>query len=288
MSVDLVQSIPELRAVLTPRRGKGPVVLVPTMGALHAGHTALIRRASELARNEGGGAVLVSIFVNPTQFGPAEDFQRYPRPLAEDLAVCENAGAAVVFTPSAEELYAANHSVRVEETALSRGLCGRDRPGHFPGVCLVVLKLFWITLPDIAVFGEKDFQQLAVIRRLVRDLNIPVRIEGTPTVRESDGLALSSRNVYLTSAQRQAAPGIYRALQRGQELHAAQPDLPAADLVAHVSAALRQIPESSLGYVAVVDAESLEPVSGPLLHSAVLAAAVQFGTTRLIDHIGLV
>lgn len=288
MGVDVVQGIPELRAALAPRRRQGPIVLVPTMGALHAGHTSLIRQARKLASRDGDGTVVVSIFVNPAQFGPNEDFLRYPRPLPEDLAACKEAGAALVFTPLAEDFYAADHSVRVEETTLSRNLCGRDRPGHFPGVCLVVLKLFWIALPDIAVFGEKDFQQLAVIRRLVRDLNIPVHIEGAATVREPDGLALSSRNAYLTPAQRQAAPGIYRALQRGQELHAARPDLPGAALEEQVSDALRQIPGSVLSYLEVVDAETLQSVSGPLLRPAVLAAAVQFGTTRLIDHAELV
>ncbi|MEZ5303004.1 MAG: pantoate--beta-alanine ligase [Verrucomicrobiales bacterium] len=191
-----IPSIADLRAELAaaPR----PVVLVPTMGALHDGHAALIAEARRLA--SGGGTVCVTIFVNPTQFGPNEDFDAYPRTLDADAAICAREGADLIFAPNAAEMYAPDASVAVDESLLSRHLCGARRPGHFAGVCLVVLKLFNIAGADIAVFGKKDYQQLAIIRRMVRDLNVPIEIAGCETVREPDGLALSSRNRYLTAA----------------------------------------------------------------------------------------
>lgn len=191
-------------------KGGHPVVFVPTMGALHGGHAALIRRARRLAG--GRGTVVVSIFVNPTQFGTGEDFSRYPRTFSSDRLLCRREGVDLLFHPAASELYEKDCSVRVSEKSLSKGLCGASRPGHFDGVCTVVAILFQIIAPDIALFGEKDWQQLAVIRRMVRDLRMPVRIIGHPTVREKDGLALSSRNSLLSPQARVIAPGIRRAL----------------------------------------------------------------------------
>ncbi|MEI8313361.1 MAG: pantoate--beta-alanine ligase, partial [Verrucomicrobiota bacterium] len=197
----VANSIAALRAWRKNRSGR--TVLVPTMGALHAGHSALIRSARKLAG--GSGSVVVSIFANPIQFGPKEDFSSYPRPFRRDVAICRAAGADAVFAPSVEELYAGDASVTVDESHLSTALCGRSRPGHFRGVCTVVAKLLLIAQPTHAVFGEKDWQQLAILRRMVRDLNFPVQVVGHPTVRELDGLATSSRNAYLSPLERQSA-----------------------------------------------------------------------------------
>ena len=183
-----------------------PVAFVPTMGALHEGHLALVDRARAAVGPRG--IVVVSIFVNPTQFGPKEDFSLYPRPLRQDLAACRRRGVDVVFSPGAADMYAPDASVAVDEAALSGGLCGGSRPGHFRGVCTVVAMLFNLVRPTFAVFGRKDYQQLAVIRRMVRDLHFPVRIIGLDTVREADGLAMSSRNVHLKAEERAQAPAL--------------------------------------------------------------------------------
>jgi len=255
-----------------------PVALVPTMGALHAGHAALIDAAR--ARAGKSGTVVVSIFVNPTQFGPHEDLAKYPRTLEADLALCAEHGADAVFTPSVDEIYPPGDSTFVEETILSRGLCGASRPGHFRGVCTVVAKLFQIIRPDAAVLGEKDYQQLAVIRRMTRDLFFGIEIIGHPTVREGDGLALSSRNRYLRADERQRARHFPAALTA-----AACEQTPAAVIAAATTLITRDtgaVPE----YVAVVDAETLEPLE-VLDRPAVLAAAVKIGETRLIDNVRL-
>lgn len=253
-------------------------MLVPTMGALHQGHAALIRRARRLAGRSG--TVAVSIFVNPTQFGPKEDFSRYPRPWKNDLAVCRAEGADVVFAPAAGEMYREGHSVFVDETALSLPLCGASRPGHFRGVCTVVAKLFLIFQPDGAVFGEKDWQQLAVIRRMVRDLNLPVRVVGLPTVREADGLAVSSRNLYLTAEERVLAPRIAAALR------AASGAATCAAILKKGRRLLAEIPGARVDYLELVDAETLEPARS-LRRPLRLATAVFLGRTRLIDNVGV-
>ncbi len=261
------------------RRGEpGRIVLVPTMGALHQGHAALIDRARRIAGKSG--RVVVSIFVNPTQFGQGEDFSKYPRPWRRDLALCRSHGADMVFAPDAAELYSPDRSVFVDEAALSVPLCGGSRPGHFRGVCMVVAKLFLIVQPDDAVFGEKDWQQLAVIRRMVRDLNFPVRIAGLPTVRESDGLAVSSRNSYLTAEERAQAPGLYGAL-----VTAAARKSPAAS-VATARRLLNKIPGARIDYVELVDAETLAPARN-LRRAVRLACAVFLGKARLIDNVGV-
>lgn len=262
-------------------RWPAPVALVPTMGALHAGHLALVDRARQAVGPRG--IVAVSIFVNPTQFGPKEDFSRYPRPLRRDLALCRERGVDVVFHPEAAKMYAADASVTVNETSLSRGLCGGSRPGHFRGVCTVVAKLFHLVRPAAAVFGRKDYQQLAVIQRMVRDLNMPVRIVSLETVREADGLALSSRNVRLTDEERGQAPAVRRALLAARA--EAKLGQRAAAICARVRRRVRaEAPLGRVDYVELRDAEDLEEIRELGKTPAVLAAAVFFGETRLVDN----
>jgi len=256
----------------------GKVVFVPTMGALHHGHETLIRHARRIAGK--GGAVVVSIFVNPIQFGPQEDFSAYPRPIESDLDVCRRAGANAVFNPSPEEMYAGGRSVFVDEDSLSTTLCGRSRAGHFRGVCTVVAKFFLIVGPTHAVFGEKDWQQLAIIRRMVGDLNFPIKIIGSPTVREKDGLAASSRNVYLTPAERALAPKIHAALVAASHLKSPESILRSA--VREIS----KIPGARIDYVEVVDAATLQPLKTRATEGR-LASAVFLGKARLIDNIAL-
>jgi pantoate--beta-alanine ligase len=251
------------------------------MGALHAGHTALIDRARRLAGTNG--LVVVSIFVNPTQFGPKEDFARYPKPFARDRKICAEHGADFLFTPSASEMYPEDFSTFVEEQHVSKALCGASRPGHFRGVCTVVLKLFTIVAPHVAVFGQKDFQQCAVIQRMVRDLNLPVRIVSVPTVREFDGLALSSRNSYLSPEERAQAPVIRRALLAAR-LAWKSGEKKAARLRRIVARTIEETPDARIDYVEVVSAKSIKPVATVEVRS-VIAVAVFFGRTRLIDNI---
>ena len=258
-------------------------VLVPTMGALHEGHLALIHRAREAAGPDG--TVAVSIFVNPIQFDRPGDLAAYPKPLEDDLAKCEAAGVDLVFAPEAGAMYFPDRSITVTESLLSTHLCGATRPGHFDGVCTVVLKLFNLFQADAAIFGEKDVQQLAVLRRMVRDLDVPVEIIGHPTVREPDGLAMSSRNVRLTPEHRADAPRVRRALAGARSLlqfgeRAAAPFLAAARKHLEDSPFLR------IDYLELVDAETLQPV-GRIHRPAVLAAAVFYGEVRLIDHVTL-
>jgi pantoate--beta-alanine ligase len=272
--VKVAKTIAAVRTLV--RRAARPVVLVPTMGALHHGHAALIRRARKLAGRDG--FVVVSIFVNPTQFGPKEDFSKYPRTLASDKALCREAGADLIFHPEVATMYASDASVFIDESRLSDGLCGASRPGHFRGVCTVVAKLFLIVQPEIAIFGQKDWQQLAVIRRMVWDLDFPVKIVGHPTVRELDGLATSSRNRYLTPEERLAAPGIYKALRT-----AARAKTPAA-VLRTATRELAAIPGARTDYIQLVDSETLEPVRN-LKRPTTLATAVFLGRARLIDNI---
>ncbi|HEX4085867.1 MAG TPA: pantoate--beta-alanine ligase [Chthoniobacteraceae bacterium] len=255
-----------------------PLVLVPTMGALHAGHLSLVRRARQLAGKSG--SVAVSIFVNPTQFGPTEDFSRYPRPFHRDARLCREAGVDFIFNPSPGDMYPEGYSTYVDEERLSPGLCGKSRPGHFRGVCTVVLKLFNIIAPDIAVFGEKDYQQAAVIRRMARDLNLPVKIVAAPTVREPDGLAMSSRNAYLDAGQRAQAAVLRKALLLARD----GPARRAADLARMVRRAISKAPLARIDYIEVLDAETLEKPSAAS-RELVIACAVFFGKTRLIDNI---
>ena len=249
------------------------------MGALHEGHVALIRRARALAGKNG--CVVVSIFVNPTQFGPNEDFSKYPRTFRADAAQCRAAGADVIFAPPPEEIYRPDASVFVDETLLSLPLCGKSRPGHFRGVCTVVAKLFNIVAPDTAIFGEKDWQQLAIIRRMVRDLDFPIKIVGHPIVREKNGLAKSSRNAYLSDSQRIVAAGIHDALRE-----AARREQSPARIVALARKLIETLPWTRIDYIEACDAETLAPLANR--HRAGrLLAAVYFAKVRLIDNIPL-
>jgi pantoate--beta-alanine ligase len=265
------------------RSAPRPLVLVPTMGALHEGHRALIRHARELAGPDG--TVAVSIFVNPIQFDRASDLAAYPQPLDADLAACREDGVDLAFTPQAASMYFPDRSVTVTESSLSQHLCGATRPGHFDGVCTVVLKLFNLSGADAAVFGDKDFQQLAVIRRMVRDLDVPVEIVSHPTIREADGLAMSSRNVRLLPEHRADAPRIRRTLLAARDSF--QSGERSAEAIANTARApLSQSPFLKLDYLAVVDEETLQPVD-TIQRPAVLAVAAFYGDVRLIDHIRL-
>ena len=255
-------------------------VLVPTMGALHKAHGELIRVARQAAGKNG--EVAVSIFVNPLQFEPGGDYKRYPRPEKADEEFCRNAGVDLLFRPSAEEVYTADRSVFVEETSLSSTLEGKSRPGHFRGVCTVVAKFFNILAPDAAVFGEKDFQQLAIIRRMVRDLNFNIEIIAVPTMREEDGLACSSRNQYLNSDERKQASVLYKALQAA----ANSGKKSANEIVAVARDVINEAPLARIDYAEVADAEKLNPVEMVSANS-VLLLTVFFGRTRLIDNVRL-
>ncbi len=261
------------------RRAPRPLVLVPTMGALHAGHLALIHKARKLAGP--GGSVAVSLFVNPTQFGPKEDLSRYPRPFQADAALCREAGVDLLFAPEPGALYEADASTWVEEAALSTGLCGASRPGHFRGVCTVVAKLFHLFGPEVAVFGRKDAQQLAVIRRMVRDLHFPVKIVGVETVREPDGVALSSRNRYLSAQERSQAVVLPQALALAGKL--ARAGAGPLRLRRAVERHIATAPLARMDYVAVVDAHTLAAPTRAT-RRVLLALAVFFGSTRLIDN----
>lgn len=257
-----------------------PRVLVPTLGALHKAHGELIR----VARENGGkdGEVAVSIFVNPLQFEPGSDYERYPRPEKADEDFCRAAGVDLLFRPSASEMYAADRSIFVDETALSSVLEGQSRPGHFRGVSTVVAKLFNILSPDIAVFGEKDFQQLAIVRRMVRDLNFKIDVIAVPTVREQDGLACSSRNQYLSAEERKQATILHKALVAGKE--AGQKST--KEIVDLVRRVISKAPLARIDYLDLVDGETLQRIDSARPNS-VLALAVFFGNTRLIDNIRL-
>jgi pantoate--beta-alanine ligase len=281
MKPPLVTDIPGLRdAIAEARRGGLTVGLVPTMGALHAGHLSLI----EAARAETG-YVVVSIFVNPTQFGPKEDLSRYPRTLERDREMCGQAGVDLVFHPEPAAMYPPGYRTFVEVTGLQDVLCGASRPDHFRGVATVVLKLFNLVRPDRAYFGQKDAQQALIIRQMVKDLNVPVEVRVCPIVREADGLALSSRNRYLEAGERRQAPVLHRALTEARRrIEAGERD--AAVVRQAMVDLIASTPDAVLDYAAVVDAESLESLgqlvpARPLL----LALAVKFGTTRLIDNL---
>jgi pantoate--beta-alanine ligase len=261
----------------TERRSGRRIVLVPTMGFLHRGHLCLVRHAR--ARGE---RVVVSIFVNPTQFGPGEDFSRYPRDLERDRALLENEGVDVLFHPAVAEMYPAGAQTHVDVERLSLPLCGALRPGHFRGVATVVAKLFNIVLPHAAVFGEKDYQQLQVIRRLARDLCLGVEIIGHPIVREPDGLALSSRNAYLSDAERAAAVCLSRALCKTERLFR-RGERSARALVGIALAELEKEPLAKVEYVELRDGETLDVIE-KIGNIAVLALAVRIGKARLIDN----
>ncbi len=279
-SLHVVRDVDSLRRRVASWRGAlQSVALVPTMGALHAGHMALVERAKALA-----DAVVVSIFVNPSQFGPEEDLTAYPRPEADDWELLDQADVDLLYRPGAGVIYPDGFQTSVSVRDVSQGLCGDHRPGHFQGVATVVTKLLLQALPDMAVFGEKDYQQLIVIKRLVKDLNIPTDIVGVPTVREDDGLALSSRNAYLSAAERRIAPTLYKELTAAATEIAAGADI--EPRCAAVTESLLEAGFSSVDYVEVRDAETLAPITRIDTEARLLAAAT-LGNSRLIDNVAV-
>jgi pantoate--beta-alanine ligase len=279
--VTTIATIADLRAALDEHRARGLTVgFVPTMGYLHDGHASLMHAA-----RGASDVVVASIFVNPLQFGPSEDLAAYPRDLASDTATAEERGVDLLFVPSTEEMYPVPIRTMVSVAGVSEPLEGATRPTHFAGVATVVAKLFAIVGPCRAYFGEKDFQQLAVIRQMVRDLSLPVEVVGCPTVREADGLALSSRNAYLTPDERGAAPVVHRALQAGRlAIHAGERD--PAVVRALMAELIEAEPLGELDYAEVVDADTFD-VPDPLTGTLRLLAAVRFGKARLIDNLGM-
>ncbi len=277
--MEITQSVAELRRAV--RAARQAIGFVPTMGYLHDGHGSLIERARAEA-----GLVVVSIFVNPTQFGPNEDYDRYPRDFDRDRQLCERAGADVVFYPDEREIYPPGFSTVVDVAGITARLEGEHRPSHFQGVTTIVAKLFNVVMPDRAYFGEKDYQQLQVIRKMVRDLHFPVEIVGCPTVREPDGLALSSRNAYLGPSERRQATVLYRALQEAQALAMLGERDPKA-LEAELQRTLETEPNLKVDYAVVVDAVTLEPLRLIDREARALIAA-RLGGTRLIDNAAIV
>lgn len=278
----IIRNAEELQQTALALRAEGKkIALVPTMGNLHAGHASLMKCARPLA-----DVLVVSVFVNPTQFGPNEDFDKYPRTPEDDRRVCENCGVDILFAPAPGAIYAPTFSTFVTEGACSRGLCGRSRPTHFRGVCTIVNILFNLALPHIAVFGQKDAQQAAVLKRMVRDLHIPVEIRVAPIVRESDGLALSSRNRYLTARERAAAPQIRATLaQIAEKISAGTAD--AAALAEFFLKTLGSNPIFEPEYIEIVDSSTMQPLAQIAPGKTLIAVAVRLAEshTRLIDNI---
>ncbi|MCI6675403.1 MAG: pantoate--beta-alanine ligase [Clostridiales bacterium] len=273
----IVKTVNEVREQVKQWKKQGYTIgFVPTMGYLHEGHQSLM----EAARKEND-KVVVSIFVNPMQFGPTEDLAQYPRDLERDSALCESIGVDLIFHPEPEEMYAPDFCSFVDMTGLTEGLCGKTRPIHFRGVCTVVSKLFHIVTPDRAYFGQKDGQQLAVIRRMVRDLNMDITIVGCPIIREADGLAKSSRNTYLSQEERTAALILSKTIALGKEMAKTQKD--AATVIAAMKANIETEPLAKIDYVEAVDAFSMQPID-TFDRPAMIAMAVYIGKTRLIDN----
>jgi pantoate--beta-alanine ligase len=277
--MEITRNIADTRTLIGDvRRGGQRVGFVPTMGALHRGHATLI----EAARRDGTYTV-VSIFVNPTQFGPNEDYQKYPRDEETDLRLCQQAEVDLVFIPSPDEMYHTDAVTRVHVAKLTETLCGVSRPGHFDGVTTVCTKLFNIVQPDVAYFGEKDFQQLAVMRQMVRDLDMPLEIVGCPTVREENGLALSSRNAYLSPAEREQAASLYRGLlQARNRINAGERN--ASKVTALVRDAITNAGPARIDYIRLVDPNTMQPVER-IGGQVLVALAVYIGAARLIDNI---
>ena len=279
----LVHTVAELRDEVTAAKAQGLTIgLVPTMGALHEGHASLIAAA-----NKENDFVVVSVFVNPTQFGPNEDLDAYPRTLEADCKLAEKMGANVVFAPSPKEMYPSADDTWVEVTGdITKVLCGRTRPIHFRGVTTVVTKLFNLAQPDRAYFGQKDAQQVEVLKRMVKDLFFPLQLRVMPIIREADGLAKSSRNTYLSQEEHTAALVLSRSLKAAKAMYEAG-ERDAVKITAAVTADIEKEPMSNIDYVEIYALPGLEPVSNPMVGSNLLAVAVKFGTTRLIDNVVL-
>jgi pantoate--beta-alanine ligase len=280
--MQIFRSIAQYKEYLSQRKKERSIGFVPTMGYLHDGHISLVERAKR--END---VVVMSIFVNPLQFGPNEDFERYPRDEARDLHLMEQAGVDAAFLPTVSEMYP-NGPVKSKVTVsdVTERLCGASRPGHFDGVATVVMKLFHIIEPDRAYFGMKDAQQVAVIEQMTGDLNVPVSVVPCPTLREADGLAMSSRNVYLTTEERMEAPVLHRSLAAIDGWLEANPLLTASELEQLVIATIKQAPSAGIDYVQVLSYPALAPIEGPLREAGafITALAVKFGRTRLIDN----
>jgi len=259
------------------REGK-KIAFVPTMGYLHEGHLSLMREG-----RKRGNILLISIFVNPTQFGPGEDYDRYPRDMKRDLALVQGVGVDICFNPSAQEMYPDGFQTAVEVEGVTKNLCGISRPGHFRGVTTVVAKLFNIVKPHLAFFGQKDYQQLIAIKRMVEDLDMDIELIGMPTIRETDGLAMSSRNAYLDPEQRKEATSLYRALLKGKELYH-QGERSTAVILNHVRGIIEEGKSAAIDYAKICDAHTLEDIE-EIKGEAVIAVAVKIGKTRLIDNI---
>jgi pantoate--beta-alanine ligase len=276
--IEIIRTITKMQLYADQSRGKGnTIVFVPTMGYLHAGHLSLMKTGLQ-----HGDDLVVSIFVNPTQFGPGEDLNTYPRDLERDIELVRQEGANALFAPDAKEVYGRHYQTFVDLDKLPDHLCGFSRPIHFKGVATVVTKLFNIVKPHVAVFGQKDYQQLLVISQMVEDLNFDIKIIGAPIVREPDGLAMSSRNSYLTSRQRICALSLYESLQNARKL-VKRGEKDAAKIIAAASDLIKSHPETTIDYIAVCNPETLDDVKtieGPVL----MALAVKVGTTRLIDN----
>jgi pantoate--beta-alanine ligase len=276
--MELIKNIEKMKAVSHRARQEGKTIaLVPTMGALHEGHLTLMDYARARA-----DWVVVSIFVNPIQFGPKEDFERYPRDLETDLLLSEKRGVDIVFAPHTREMYPEDFQTQVTVEKVTRPLCGAFRPGHFPGVTTVVLKLFNIVNPHLAVFGQKDYQQWVVIRQMVRDLNLDIEVAGVPTVREKDGLAMSSRNVYLSPEERDSALSLFKALNQARTLFR-RGERRASALLKKVRETIASHPGTRIEYAQICDPLTLEEIT-QIHNRALLALAVWVGSTRLIDN----
>jgi len=278
--MEIIRKVSIMQKIADRLREEGKSIgFVPTMGAFHEGHLSLMERAKR--END---ILIISIFVNPIQFGPGEDYRRYPRPFEKDRALAKKVGVDILFCPSVAEMYGKDYSTYVEVEGLSRGLCGLSRPGHFRGVASVVLKLFNIVKPHVAYFGEKDYQQMRIIERMVKDLNVEVEIRECPIIRESDGLAMSSRNSYLTSLERRESLSLYRALKQAKELIKEGRSI--SDVVSEMEKIIRRGQHSRIDYISIVDPRTLEEMDrvGPGKR-ALVALAVWVGKTRLIDNI---
>jgi pantoate--beta-alanine ligase len=276
--MEIIATVKEMqrRAEQLRRQGK-KIAFVPTMGYLHEGHLSLMHEG-----RKRGDVLVISIFVNPTQFGPGEDYDQYPRDMQRDLALVQKAGVDICFTPSAQEMYPDRFQTAVEVEQVTKNLCGISRPGHFRGVTTVVAKLFNIVKPHLAFFGQKDYQQLIAIKRMVGDLNMDIEVIGTPTVRENDGLAMSSRNTYLNPQQRKEATNLSRALHRGEELFH-QGERSAAVILNRVRGIIEEGKSAAIDYAKICDAHTLEDIE-EIKGEAVIAVAVKIGKTRLIDN----
>jgi len=279
--MEITETIAHTRAAIAQARAAGKTIgLAPTMGALHQGHLSLVRRS----RKECDFTV-VSIFVNPTQFGPGEDFDSYPRTFDSDCAACRDLAVDLIFAPAVQEMYTGENLTWIDVDKISAHLCGASRPGFFRGVCTVVAKLFNIVQPNVAYFGEKDAQQLAVITRMVADLNLPIEIRGCPIVREPDGLALSSRNQYLDPEQRRQAVCLYQALEHARQL-VGKGQIDPAVLIDSMKSIIEKQSQARIDYITIVDRDLMQPMS-KIDRPARIALAVHLGPARLIDNIAI-